>query len=289
MRDSAKRARWYDSPILETINTPLARSPLRWFGASAGVFVGHRHHRSAISGARSCMPSILNRSQSNRVTELRIRHFDPDRHRSFATSTHLDLGPRATGGRVRHHGLDVSHPFFDRELAEFVLSIDPVDLPYDGRSKTVLRQGFADHLPPSVLARRTKTLSDEYLEVSLTPLRAAYRNRYPEVPADAHGYIDPGAYQQALSRFDDQRLDSIGHLALVRAWLLFSWIEGLGGYDERGSIGSPAMASPRSHTHQGRAAYARPVLCDLGSMAVVTRKSSIYPDGNSGKMDKKKP
>jgi asparagine synthetase B (glutamine-hydrolysing) len=130
------------------------------------------------------------------------------------------------------HGLDISHPFFDRDLAEFVASIHPLDLPFDGRSKTLVRQGFDERLPRSVLGRRSKTTFDEYLAVCLRQHHDAYAERFAAVPAHSVGFVDTAAYTAALSQFRADQLSASDFAALRRAWHVIAWIDLIG---QRGS------------------------------------------------------
>ena len=78
-------------------------------------------------------------------------------------------------------GIGVSHPFFDRDLYEFVLSIPLAAYPSDGRSKALIRQGFRGHLPDSVVNRTSVTVADEYLSSVFAIHAPQYHARYPSV------------------------------------------------------------------------------------------------------------
>ena len=55
-------------------------------------------------------------------------------------------------------GLDVTSPFLDRRLVEYVASIPIARRPLDTCTKTLARNGFSDWLPSSVIDLRTKTV-----------------------------------------------------------------------------------------------------------------------------------
>ena len=61
-------------------------------------------------------------------------------------------------------GIDLSHPYLDKELVEYVASVGVRDRPFDGRTKILMRDGFGDRLPESVTSRRDKTYADDYLD-----------------------------------------------------------------------------------------------------------------------------
>ena len=132
------------------------------------------------------------------------------------------------------YDVDQTHPLMDRTLVEFVVSIHPVDLPFDGRPKTLARQGFAEDLPASVLGRRTATIADTYLADSLAPQVDAYRERFPTVPISVPVIAGP-AYGTALDRQRDSGLQTLDLIALRRAWQVMAFIEGLDRYQRAGS------------------------------------------------------
>jgi hypothetical protein len=68
------------------------------------------------------------------------------------------------GAQYASTGIDLSHPYFDRQLIEFVASLPPRAHPFEGSTKPLTRRAFADHLPESVLTRHTKTVADDYLD-----------------------------------------------------------------------------------------------------------------------------
>jgi asparagine synthetase B (glutamine-hydrolysing) len=126
------------------------------------------------------------------------------------------------------YGLDVSHPYLDRDLAEFVISIDPRDLPFDGRTKTLVRQAFAADLPGSVLARTTPTFGDEYIRTVLRTQFDAYRARFPTVSDRAEGLVNQETYPTILARYDADSLEWAEALQLFRTWHAMAWVEELG-------------------------------------------------------------
>jgi asparagine synthetase B (glutamine-hydrolysing) len=136
----------------------------------------------------------------------------------------------AQGNLFAGHGIDLTHPFFDRGVVEFVLGIHPGDLPFDGRSKTLVRQAFASDLPASVLDRRRKTIFDEYFDQALRPHHLEYRARYPSVGPNAAAIIDDTAYRRALRTFDEGQTTGRSFRTLQRAWYVMAWLDSLGAY-----------------------------------------------------------
>jgi asparagine synthase (glutamine-hydrolysing) len=67
---------------------------------------------------------------------------------------------------ARPLGIDVRHPFLDRRLFEYVLSLPPERLFQLGSTKLLLRQAVAGLLPDSVRLRQDKTTFDRFLVFS---------------------------------------------------------------------------------------------------------------------------
>ena len=132
--------------------------------------------------------------------------------------------------RAANHGLASSHPYLDRQLIEFVASIPVPDRPFDGRSKTLARSGFAGYLPQSVLDRRTKTVADGYFATVFNRQRSEFRARYPEVSPAGADWLDAAVYAAALEKVDRGDADSDTRRSLWTAWTLMIWIDGLGRY-----------------------------------------------------------
>lgn len=127
-------------------------------------------------------------------------------------------------------GLDLSQPFLDRTVVEYVASLSPAHRPFDGRSKTLVRNGFSGWLPPSVLDRRTKTVADDCLDVLFSRHGARYRDRYPEVSDAALDYLDNERYVELLARTDTEHPNSLDRESLWNAWTLMAWLDGLARY-----------------------------------------------------------
>ncbi len=124
-------------------------------------------------------------------------------------------------------GLDVSHPYLDQGLVEFVASVAVNDRPFDGRTKVLMRDGFGDRLPPSVTSRRDKTYADDYLDMLFVGQLPAIREQYPQVPSGAVAFVDAERYQSALAVVDQTGIDSDLREQIWDAWTLMSWLDGL--------------------------------------------------------------
>jgi asparagine synthetase B (glutamine-hydrolysing) len=130
-----------------------------------------------------------------------------------------------------HHGVDVSYPYLDRNLVEFVTSLPPSARPVDGHTKTLVRQGFADRLPASVLHRTEKTLADTYLADVFDRLAASYAERYRVVSEPAAAFLDQALYTDAMAAVNASAASSSVRGQLWNAWMLMQWLDGLARYD----------------------------------------------------------
>ena len=127
-------------------------------------------------------------------------------------------------------GLELSHPYLDKVLVEYVASIAPSNRPFDGRTKILMRDGFTDHLPSSVTSRRDKTYADDYLDALFTSHLPEIRRRYPEVPTVADDFVDPPRYRAALASVDNAGIDATLREQIWDVWTLMTWLDNLGSY-----------------------------------------------------------
>ncbi len=130
-------------------------------------------------------------------------------------------------------GLDLSHPYLDKSLIEFVVSIAMNDRPFDGRPKVLLRDGFADRLPASVTSRRDKAYADDYLTALFAKHLPGIRLKYPDVSPMAEAFLDRGRYQAALTAVDKNGGDADLREGIWGAWTLMAWLDGLRRYRQK--------------------------------------------------------
>jgi asparagine synthase (glutamine-hydrolysing) len=219
-RDVARSAHWSGRSVLATVAPPLrqlAPAPVRSLARRlrtdpppdlAWELVGRTPSRPTSHEDRS-FPSHSQAAIAADIREPLFTRINEMQSTVFAT-----------------HGIDLTHPFMDRDLVEFVVSIHPLDLPYDGRSKMLVRQAFAHDLPPSVLERRTATTADRYIAEALTPHHDAYRDRYRTLPASAT-MIDPTAYRHAIDRVGRRGGTTSDLMVLQRVWQVLAFTDGI--------------------------------------------------------------
>ena len=123
------------------------------------------------------------------------------------------------------NGVEVSHPFLDRRLIEFVASIDPADRPLTDANKALIRAGFDGLLPDSVLGRRTKTVGNTLIAGAITEQGAEFARRYPAVSGSEERYLDSSEYSDRLVQFGSSTPSLLESLQLWNSWSLLLWLE----------------------------------------------------------------
>jgi asparagine synthase (glutamine-hydrolysing) len=93
-------------------------------------------------------------------------------------------------------GFEERHPYYDRRLVEFALSIPHFQLRRRGLMKWVVREGLAGVLPETVLARRDKAGFEWVIPGALAPLRELL----PELRVVERGWVDPVVARRIFDR-----------------------------------------------------------------------------------------
>jgi len=124
------------------------------------------------------------------------------------------------------HGLEVSHPYLDRTLVEFIAGLDPSHRPVSSRNKTLVRAAFSDLLPESVLARRTKTHADTVVFAEYTRHTPSFAERFPTTTEPAKRYLDTDRYTTLLATARADRASFEDLKPLWRSWMFMLWLEG---------------------------------------------------------------
>ncbi len=99
-------------------------------------------------------------------------------------------------------GIEVRHPFLDRRLMEFLVSIPPDRLFRAGVSKSLLRQAMAGLLPETVRQRRDKTRLGAFLKRSIGEEWKTEIDRLLAAPLAADlGIVDGDRLRAAYRRY----------------------------------------------------------------------------------------
>ena len=128
-------------------------------------------------------------------------------------------------------GLGVTHPYLDRAVVEFIAWIPVRNRPFAGRSKTLVRSGFQDSLPASVLNRRYKTVANNYFDHVFAAQAGQYHDRYPAVGGVAGAFVDASHYTSLLDLLEAGTVDRNTRDSLWAAWTTMMWLDGLSLYE----------------------------------------------------------
>ena len=155
------------------------------------------------------------------------RFRDPARQTGYDLLAALDSVGRACAWHSRAgslFGVEVRHPFLDRRLADFVLSIPPEVLFRGGERKVLLRGAMRGLLPETVRRRQDKTTFADYLDRSL---QEKAKGRLTAMLQDSIlaqiGVVDGDGLRQAYERYcrgeHPQMRSHLWYVATMEAWL----------------------------------------------------------------------
>jgi asparagine synthase (glutamine-hydrolysing) len=122
-------------------------------------------------------------------------------------------------------GMEVSHPFLDRTLVEFVADIAPSARPLTPLSKSLIRTAMVGHLPDGVLERRDTTFATSMIVADFAVHLPTFTLRFPTVPEQALGLVDPSSYTDLCQRAHRGTLTFSGIQRLWNTWAYLLWIE----------------------------------------------------------------
>lgn len=201
-RHTRQKGRRYHRLLYTHIARPLVPDAVvRWFRRLVG---GHMS---------SQVPDWIAPGFAKRIG-LAERLASPPVPRRFASLARQDIYRLAVAlgvgpaiywyeNEVARFGLEASHPFLDRRLVEFVLSIPPEQLFRGERRKLVLRQAMAGILPEDIRQRRDKTMFDSFAGLSLREKQVEQINRLLKAPLLGNmGIVDA---ERLRSVYEDYR------------------------------------------------------------------------------------
>jgi asparagine synthase (glutamine-hydrolysing) len=122
-------------------------------------------------------------------------------------------------------GVELRHPFMDRELVEFCLGLPPEQKLHDGWSRYILRTGLEGILPEQIRWRGGKSSLAANFRWTLGRYE---RERILRVISEAAEVIEPyydmEAVRSATRRFSDGSATATEEIALWKAAVLGGWI-----------------------------------------------------------------
>lgn len=123
------------------------------------------------------------------------------------------------------YGLEVRHPFFDKDLVEYCLALPPGQKLHQGWTRSVMRRGMEGVLPPEVQWRRNKSNLSPNLQRKLLEYEPV---RLAEVVATATTYLEPyidivvlrSAYERYIAQAPQPGdIDSVYTAVILSLWL----------------------------------------------------------------------
>jgi len=241
---------WMLRPLLPPT---LDRRFRRWFGRSDG---GSLPAWIAADFARR-----TNLEQRLQGAPSRLRFLDYGRQDVYDAAVGFGTHPYATQWyerRPRQQPLDVRHPYLDRRLVEFVLSIPSRELISVAATKPLLRDAMRGYLPESVRQRADKTRLGRFVDLGLRDMEATQVRSLLQAPlAEELGYVDGerlrATYEQYRKQWPSAALRAVANPILFELWLRSHYDSLLTGHTaEPGRLRSE-LASAASETSSGSA------------------------------------
>jgi asparagine synthase (glutamine-hydrolysing) len=166
---SASRRGWSLSKIVYNGYYKGMLKPIIAGMLPANVVNRNRERKNKIALQHS-YPWLTHKTISEIAQEQHMRHqnrFSQLRGFSWSARHKAMLDPGSVGTAVHsldryaaQHGMHARHPFLDRQLTEFVLSLPSEILQLNGVSKSLLRSTMKGRLPEEVRLRTSKTFFD---------------------------------------------------------------------------------------------------------------------------------
>jgi asparagine synthase (glutamine-hydrolysing) len=215
---------------------PVLRALYRYFGRPHLPAGADRRLRSALRiGRRGPSPSWIEPSFARRFDlEGRDRSFRTGR--IFASPARQDIYDNLVAvpwywRLVNWHdrsaaaaGVEVRHPFLDRQLFEYVLAIPGEQLFRLARSKNLLRRSMAGLLPERIRDREGKTRFTAFLDFAVWEQGAGEVQELLRAPLSAAlGFLDGGRLRDAYLGFvqggTDESRRALWYAITLEIWL----------------------------------------------------------------------
>ncbi len=133
-------------------------------------------------------------------------------------------GIRRMGARAAQHGLQLMHPFLDRELMDFCAWIPPFLLMKNGRTKWAMRKAMNRYLPHEIAWRADKThIGTRFDRVVLQPVFERFVRDLPLGNAAVSGYVD---HARVLALAERWKAGGVADVAQLNEILLLEyWLQ----------------------------------------------------------------
>lgn len=177
-------------------------------------------------------------------------------------------------------GFSPHHPFFDRSLVEFVLSIPATQRLPGGAWKALVRRGLASDLPRAITERPRKTVFASFDTRVMERCSAPLARRIFDGAWHSEAFVLQIEAERIFSAWKIGVAQPHAQEEMWRIANLELWLRGLAKYgamrDERAGAPRTTEASKKPNLRR----YSTPRVDVLGDMTVVTQKSGGNPDSN---------
>lgn len=141
----------------------------------------------------------------------------------------------ASGTRREISRVDVSYPFLDRRLVEFMQGIPHTQLVRAGETRSLMRRSLKDLLPEKIARRKSKGNPQEVITRAIVREWPRLEPLFRDARVVARGYIDRAALLSTIEKF---RFGCGTHSpALLKTLVLEVWLRGL---ECRATVKQPA-------------------------------------------------
>ena len=115
-----------------------------------------------------------------------------------------------------------THPYADRRLVTFMLSIPAGVVCRPGEPRRFMRRAFHELWPPELRKRRSKDPFGGVFLESLRPLASKLLDRPEQLQVVERGYVDPANLKKRLEKLThslDCNEGQLRHIILLEFWL----------------------------------------------------------------------
>jgi asparagine synthase (glutamine-hydrolysing) len=187
--------------------------------------------RTAVANSLSPRLRQVGAEPADCARELNWREAAPDRRRRFHAMAGVLASRRFQTPEPLQH-VSYAHPFTDRRLIEFMLTIPPAVVCRPGEPRRLMRRAFAELLPEPVLRRKSKASFAGMYDRWLAPLAAGMLREPERLQVVERGYIER---ESLLERLDAFQRGADCNLEQLRMVILFEfWLRGLSGTGDIG-------------------------------------------------------
>jgi asparagine synthase (glutamine-hydrolysing) len=124
-----------------------------------------------------------------------------------------------------HFGVDAQHPYMDRRLVDFALSLPREQRLRHGRNRHIVRHAFRNRLPRGILERRRKRFLTGFLKLLAREAVHRYRKGAIGPRSLIWVYVDPKRFLSLCGRIMDAKATIPDVRQVVRSFAVARWLD----------------------------------------------------------------